>query len=168
MALLLFLVVLAVPLVEIYLMIQVGGAIGALPTIGLLLLSAVVGVVIVKREGLGIIRRLQTQMRVGDSPGNDLLDGVLIVLAGVLLVIPGFLSDAVALLLLVPPVRRFARSAVAHRVQARIATLVERQGMAFGAAGVYDTRVVEDLGDVTPPRWQDHPGRSAGRNELNP
>lgn len=152
------------PLVEIYLMIQVGGAIGALPTIGLLVLGAVLGVFIVKREGLGIVRRLQTQVRGGDDPGNDLLDGVLIVLAGALLVIPGFLSDAVALLLLVPPVRHFARSAVARRVQARMATLVESRGMTFGTPGVYDTRVVEDLGDVTPPQWQDQPSR----NELNP
>jgi UPF0716 protein FxsA len=112
---------LVVPFLELFVIIQVGRSIGPLNTIGLLVLVSVVGAWLVKREGLGVLRRAQRQMERGRVPGNELVDGVLILFAGALLLTPGFLSDCVGILLLFPPVRfalrGFARRRLAHRVQ---------------------------------------------------
>lgn len=112
---------LVVPFLELFVIIQVGRSIGPLNTIGLLVLVSVVGAWLVKREGLGVLRRAQLQMERGRVPGNELVDGVLILFAGALLLTPGFLSDGVGILLLLPPVRfalrGFARRRLAHRVQ---------------------------------------------------
>lgn len=118
---LLALLFLVVPFLELFVIIQVGRSIGPLNTIGLLVLVSVVGAWLVKREGLGVLRRAQLQMERGRVPGNELVDGVMILFAGALLLTPGFLSDCVGILLLFPPVRfalrGFARRRLAHRVQ---------------------------------------------------
>lgn len=112
---------LVVPFLELFVILQVGRTIGALNTIGLLILVSVVGAWLVKREGLGVLRRAQLQMQRGRVPGNELVDGVLILFAGALLLTPGFLSDAAGILLLLPPVRfalrAFARRRLAHRIR---------------------------------------------------
>jgi UPF0716 protein FxsA len=118
---LLGLLFLVVPFLELFVILQVGRSIGALNTIVLLILVSFVGAWLVKREGLGVLRRAQDQMQRGRVPGNELVDGVMILFAGALLLTPGFLSDLVGILLLLPPVRfavrRFARTRLAHRVQ---------------------------------------------------
>jgi UPF0716 protein FxsA len=115
------LVFLVVPFLELLVILQVGRTIGALNTIGVLVLVSVVGAWLVKREGLGVLRRAQAQVNRGSVPGNELVDGVFILFAGALLLTPGFLSDVVGILLLLPPVRfalrSFARRRLAHRVQ---------------------------------------------------
>ena len=108
---LLFLVFLVLPFVELYLIIQVGRAIGALNTIAVLVLVSVVGAWLVKREGLGVLRRAQDRLAAGALPGRELVDGVLILFAGALLVTPGFLTDVVGVALLLPPVRAALRGA---------------------------------------------------------
>lgn len=187
MALLVFLALLAAPVLEIYVIIQVGGAIGALPTIALLLLAMVVGVLVVKREGISLLRRAQEQLRAGVDPTPEVLDRLLIIAAGVLLVLPGFISGAVALLLFVPPFRHVIRNDLDRRWRRRAAAVASmtvggRPGSAGGYGGtrVYDARVVEDLGDVTPPQWRgaaqphaddgsDRDGPTdPGRSELTP
>ncbi len=180
MALLVFLALLAAPILEIFVIIEVGGRIGALPTIGLLVLSAVVGVIVVKREGLGLLRRAQEQLRTGEDPAPEVLDRLLVIVAGILLVLPGFISDAVAVLLLVPPLRHVIGNDLSRRLRRRVDAMVTVTGVGPAAAGgrgfgftrarVYDARVIEDLGDVTPPEWRDDDpgGSSPGRSELTP
>lgn len=110
MAPLLVFLFLVVPFAEIFVLIQVGQVLGAVPTVALLLVVSVVGARLVKREGLGVWRRLNERLHNGQVPGKELVDGVLILFAGALLLTPGFLTDAVGLLLLLPPVRAAVRT----------------------------------------------------------
>jgi UPF0716 protein FxsA len=117
---LLVLVFVVAPLVELAVIIRVGAEVGVLDTLGLLILLSVLGGWLVKREGISVLRRAQASLAAGRMPGDELLDGVLVLVAGALLLAPGFVSDAVGLLLLLPPVRVLVRRLVARRVRARI------------------------------------------------
>jgi UPF0716 protein FxsA len=101
----LLLVFVAFPLLEIALLIRSGETIGFWPTIGLLIGAAVLGVVVIRRQGLSMVGRTLNAVNEGRLPFEPLLDGYLVVAAGFLLIVPGFLSDAIGLLLLVPPLR---------------------------------------------------------------
>jgi UPF0716 protein FxsA len=118
---LLALLFLGVPIAELYFIIQVGQAVGVLNTLALLVLISVVGAWLAKREGLGVLRRIQRSIEAGRVPGTELVDGFLILLAGALMLTPGFLTDIVAILLLLPPVRaivrRQLRRAFARRIE---------------------------------------------------
>ncbi|MDQ4097673.1 MAG: FxsA family protein [Actinomycetota bacterium] len=106
---------LIVPIVELAVIIQVGQAIGVVPTIATLIGVSVVGSWLVKREGMGVWRRFRQQMEAGHVPGRELADGVMIMLAGALLLTPGFVTDVFGILLLLPPVRAAIRvSALRH------------------------------------------------------
>lgn len=118
---------LVVPFVEIYVLIQVGQAIGAPATILLLVGLSMAGAWLVKREGTAVFRRAQEQVRQGHVPGVPLVDGVLIVLAGLLLLTPGFVTDLFGLLLLVPPVRLAMRAGARRYLERRVTTVrIER------------------------------------------
>ena len=112
-----------VPFAEIYVLLQVGHAIGVANTLGLLLLVSVVGAWLAKREGLGVIRRMQRSIEAGRVPGAELVDGFLILLAAALMLTPGFLTDIVAIFLLLPPVRAVVRRELRRRVARRIEIL---------------------------------------------
>ncbi len=101
----LFLAFLLVPVIEIGLFIQVGGWIGLWPTLALVVLAAVLGTWLIRREGLLAMAQVQDRLRTMRDPSGPLAHGALILLAGALLMIPGFFSDACGLLLLIPPVR---------------------------------------------------------------
>jgi UPF0716 protein FxsA len=117
----LFLLFVGVPFAEIYVLLQVGHAIGALNTLGLLILISIVGAWLAKREGVGVLRRMQAAINAGRVPGTELIDGFLILLAAALMLTPGFLTDIVAILLLLPPVRagmrRTLRRVLARRIE---------------------------------------------------
>ena len=110
---------LVVPFVELFVIIQVGRAVGVVDTIAVLVLVSVVGAWLVKREGLSVLRRAQERVDRGAVPGRELVDGVLILFAGALLLTPGFVTDLVAILLLVPPVRAALRSGVVRQLRRR-------------------------------------------------
>ena len=94
------------PLIELYFLIQVGGEIGALPTIGLTILTAVIGTALVRHQGFGVLNRVRESMAHEEIPALEMLDGALILVAGLFLLLPGFLTDAVGFLLLIPPLRQ--------------------------------------------------------------
>jgi len=108
---------LLLPLVEIALFILVGRAIGLFPTLALVILAAIAGALLLRQQGLGVVERLRSNMNAGTIPGRTMFDTMLIGLAGLLLILPGFLSDAIALVLLVPAVRDRIFSALAGRVR---------------------------------------------------
>ena len=112
-----------VPFAEIYVLLQVGQAIGVVNTLGLLIVISVVGAWLAKREGLGVLRRMQRSIDAGRVPGTELVDGFLILLAGALMLTPGFLTDILAILLLLPPVRAVVRRELRRRVARRIEIL---------------------------------------------
>jgi UPF0716 protein FxsA len=124
-----FLVALAivVGIVEITVMIQIGQLIGVVNTIGLLLLVSLLGAWLVKRQGLGVLARIREQRMAGRLPAADVFDGALILVAGVLLVIPGFVTDALGLLLLIPPIRAVARRVVSRRVMREVEMVRSKQ-----------------------------------------
>lgn len=103
---LLLLILVGVPLVELYLLIQVGSIIGALPTIMLSVFTAVLGGLLMRQQGFATAIRVQMSLARGELPAVELLEGVVIFLAGAVLMFPGFLSDALGLLLLISPLRR--------------------------------------------------------------
>ena len=115
----LFVVFLIVPVIELALIIEVGQVIGAWNTIAALLIVSFAGAWLVKREGMGVARRFREQMALGAVPGRELADGLLILFAGALLLTPGFVTDLLALLLLLPPVRAVIRVAIMRQVAVR-------------------------------------------------
>lgn len=102
----LFMLFLVVPLVEIWLLITVGSAIGAGWTVFLVVLTAVIGAVLVRAQGLSTLARSQALLRQGELPAIELLEGAALLVAGALLLTPGFFTDAVGFALLVPWLRR--------------------------------------------------------------
>jgi UPF0716 protein FxsA len=124
-----FLVALAivVGVIEITVMIQVGQLIGVLNTIGLLILVSLIGAWLVKRQGLGVLARIRELRMAGRLPAAELFDGAVILVAGVLMVIPGFVTDALGLLLLIPPVRAVARRIVSRRVMREVEMVRSKQ-----------------------------------------
>jgi UPF0716 protein FxsA len=103
--LLFLLLFVATPLVELYFLIKVGSIIGALPTIGLSLLTAVIGGYLVRRQGLSVLMRVRDMLEQGEMPALELLDGALLLLCGFALLLPGFVTDTIGFLLLIPPLR---------------------------------------------------------------
>ncbi len=96
----------AIPLIELYLIIKVGGIIGAFWTVALVVLTAVIGVNLLRIQGFSTLQRAQLNMAQGQLPAMEMLEGVFLAIAGVLLLTPGFLTDAIGFLCLIPASRR--------------------------------------------------------------
>jgi len=109
-----------VPLAELYVILKVGDAIGALWTILLLAADSVLGSLLLRAQGRSVWRRFNETMAAGRVPHRELIDGVLIVFGGAFLITPGFLTDIVGLLLLLPPTRAVIRRLVARRLGRRV------------------------------------------------
>jgi len=107
---LLVILFIVVPIAELYVIIQVGEQIGVLPTLALLLADAVLGSLLLRHQGRGAWRRFNEALAARRFPGKEVADGLLIVVGGTLLLAPGFLTDIVGVLLLIPPTRAIARS----------------------------------------------------------
>ncbi len=107
---LLVLLFIVVPIAELYVIIQVGEAIGLWPTLALLLADALLGSFLLKHQGRGAWRRFNKALAQRSFPGREVVDGLLIVVGGTLLLAPGFLTDIVGLFLLIPPTRAISRS----------------------------------------------------------
>ncbi|WP_029408121.1 FxsA family protein [Thiomicrorhabdus sp. Milos-T2] len=103
----LFLLLFVVPLIELYFLIQVGNVIGALPTILLTIFTAVLGVFLIRSQGMATLQNAQLEMAAGKSPQGSMLEGVFIFFGGVFLFFPGLITDSIGLLFLVPLIRRF-------------------------------------------------------------
>jgi len=117
--LLLGLGLIALPFVELALLVKTGQTIGLWPTLALLLGAAVIGGAIMSRQGLTVARRTQEAVALGRPPVGPVLDGALMLLAGALLITPGFVTDAMALALLVPAIRRRVARATVRRLVER-------------------------------------------------
>lgn len=106
---LLLLLFIVVPLAELYVIIQVGQEIGALPTIGILVADSIVGSLLLRSQGRLAWRRFNEALRAGRVPAREVLDGALVIFGGAFLITPGFLTDVLGILLLLPPTRAVAR-----------------------------------------------------------
>ncbi|QKT03236.1 FxsA family protein [Ectothiorhodospiraceae bacterium 2226] len=102
----LFLLFLIVPLVEIYVLIQVGGIIGAWPTVFLVVFTALLGAVMLRYQGIATFLRVRAALMRGEAPAQAMLEGVVLLVGGTLLLTPGFVTDAIGFLCLLPVTRR--------------------------------------------------------------
>ncbi|MEZ5549259.1 MAG: FxsA family protein [Pseudomonadales bacterium] len=105
------------PIAEMYLLIEVGGYIGAWPTIGLVMLTAVIGVTLLRIQGLATLTRGLQRLEGGQLPAREVVEGLLLAVAGALLLTPGFVTDTVGFLLLVPGFRGTVAGLVLSKVQ---------------------------------------------------
>jgi UPF0716 protein FxsA len=126
----------ALPFAELALLIKTGQTIGWWPTLGLLAGAAVLGAAIIARQGLAVARRVQEAVTRGRPPVGPVLDGAFMLLAGTLLIAPGFITDAIALALLVAPIRRRVARAGVRRLLERGSFEIRAQGASTrGQAG---------------------------------
>ncbi|MGE0371542.1 MAG: FxsA family protein [Gammaproteobacteria bacterium] len=98
--------IIALPLLELYLLIKAGGLLGAIPTIALVVFSAVLGTLVLRWQGWIVLQRFRATLARGDIPARELLEGMIVLASGTLLLIPGFISDLCGLVCLIPAVRR--------------------------------------------------------------
>ena len=130
----LFLLFVVVPVVDLALLVAVGDRLGFWPTVGVVVLTALVGSWLARREGVAAWRRVQSRMATGGVPGPELVDGLVILVAGTLLLTPGFITDVVGLLGLFPPSRAVIRGVVRTRFEAAVQRGAVR--VAGGVGGV--------------------------------
>jgi UPF0716 protein FxsA len=159
----LFVVFVVAPLVELYVIVQVAHEIGVLETIAALIIISAIGAWLVKAAGLSVLVRIQKQLAAGRMPTNELVDGGILLFAGALMLAPGFLSDVLGILLVVPPTRAIVRRLVLRSYRAR---------MARGEVGRWSgnrvwSRVVVDVGAGDEDRAHRGPGRPGdSRGEI--
>lgn len=144
-----------VPLVEVALFIEVGGWLGLWPTIACVIATALIGSFVIRLQGLDIARRAKTRLDNGDLPVREAFDGLCLVAAGILLILPGFFTDAVGACLLLPPVRSLLYGRMEKRIQVVAA---QNRGSNGNPDGVIDVEYeVIETDDKTPP-----PGKGWG------
>jgi UPF0716 protein FxsA len=111
----------AVPIAELYVILQVGDTIGVVPTIALLVVDSLLGSMLLRSQGRTVWRRFNETMSAGRVPRRELLDGVAVIFGGAFLITPGFITDLIGLLLLLPPTRAVLLKLVVRRLGRRFA-----------------------------------------------
>jgi UPF0716 protein FxsA len=117
--LILFVLFIGLPILEIYVIIQVGEAIGFLPTIALLIFDSVVGAWLMRSQGRIVWRRFTAALEAGRPPAREVLDGALVIVGGALQLAPGFVTDAFGFFLVIPPTRAIVRRLLVRRLARR-------------------------------------------------
>ncbi|MEM7546765.1 MAG: FxsA family protein [Pseudomonadota bacterium] len=164
-----FAILVAVPVIEIALFIELGGAIGLWPTIGLIILTAILGAGLLRLQGFAAMSRLQTSLAEGGDPRGPMAHGVMILIAGLLMLTPGFFTDAIGFALLIPPVRVALIAWLGPRLAARVVTVgtAARHGQPHPGtnpqAGRDDETIEADYEDLT-----DGPKRPGGSGWSRP
>ena len=118
--LVLLVIFIVVPLAELYVIFAVGDAIGWLPTLAILAADSIIGSLLLKSQGRAVWRRFNETMAAGKVPHREVLDGVLVIFGGAFLITPGFLTDVIGLLLLIPPTRFFMRRLLVKALGGRV------------------------------------------------
>ncbi|HWL34560.1 MAG TPA: FxsA family protein [Frankiaceae bacterium] len=139
---LLLVLFIVVPIVELWAIIQVGSWLGVLPTIGLLLLSAILGTWLVKREGAKVWRAFRGAIEAGRVPAKETADGVLVVFGGALLLTPGFVTDIVGLVCVAPPTRALLRKTLLGLATSRVGVF---RWAGYGRAAASGTETVRKV-----------------------
>lgn len=124
-----------VPVAELALLIQIGTQVGVLPTLLLVLFTAVVGARLAQQQGLQVMQRFQRSMSVGELPTQAMMDGAFLLAAGAFLLTPGFITDLFGFLCLLPPARRRMQRWLAERLQGRIQVMTVHYGSMPGQGG---------------------------------
>jgi len=139
----LLLLFLLVPVIEIYLLIEVGSMIGAIYTILLVVLTAVVGAALLRWQGFTTFQRVREAMARGEVPAIEMMEGVVLLLCGALLLTPGFFTDAVGFLALIPAVRRHFILEVIKRQSVSMSGGFNQQNTYEGQGQKHESRTIE-------------------------
>ncbi|MEM9278414.1 MAG: FxsA family protein [Pseudomonadota bacterium] len=148
-----------IPILEIAVFILVGGQIGIIPTLGMILLTAILGSILLRVQGFGILSRIQQKTEVGELPGEDLVNGVMIMIAGVLLLTPGFVTDAIGFLLFFPPFRKFLWTSLASKV------VIRTQGSFHEAYREQNSQQQDNVVDLDPSEFSEKPNPDSPWNK---
>ncbi len=167
MPLLLFLAFLLFPVLEIAVFIDVGGVIGTWPTVGAIFLTAVVGVSLVRAQGLATLSRARSSLQRNEFPLEEAFDGLCLAAAGLLLLTPGFVTDSLGGGLLVPPVRNALRRFVMSRSTFQMPPQGGPSRKPGGPTIDGHYHVMDDNDDENSPDGQDAPRKDCG-NRLGP
>lgn len=124
-----------VPIAELWVIVSVAGVIGVPETILLVIVMALVGTWLMKRAGLGVLRRISERTSKGELPTDELVDGALILSAGALMLTPGFITDVVGILFLLPPTRAIFRPAIKRWAERKVQAKVSVFGASFTSGG---------------------------------
>jgi UPF0716 protein FxsA len=125
---LLLIIFIVVPIAELYVILQVGDAIGAVPTILLLIADSIIGSLLLRSQGRVVWRRFTEAVQAGRVPHREVLDGVLVIFGGAFLITPGFITDIVGVIFLLPPTRAVARRLIMRGVGRRFSIFVAGGG----------------------------------------
>ncbi len=109
-----------IPALELFLLIRVGGHLGVVATVGLIILTGMIGWILVKSQGISTLRRIQAETAAGRLPALEMVSGLCLLAAGLLLITPGFLTDTVGFLILVPPLRRALARGIMNRFRVKV------------------------------------------------
>ncbi|ELR67103.1 FxsA protein [Photobacterium marinum] len=123
----LLLLFIVVPIIEIALFVQLGGFLGLWPTIALVLVTAIVGASLVRSQGIATLMSVQSRLQQGELPAQQIVEGVMLAVAGVLLLTPGFMTDALGMMVLLPAPRAMLAKQLMSRVK------VQNMGSGFSA-----------------------------------
>lgn len=157
----LFLLFLLVPIVELMLLLRVGEALGPLPTFALIVVTALTGSWLARREGASAFRAVKRKMASGAMPNDELTDGLIILVAGVLLLTPGVLTDLVGILGLLPPSRALMRKQIQKRLKEAMHAGSVRFSVFPGSRGGVDSS------PPPPGRHRDPPPRMSSVPDQN-
>ena len=108
------------PIIELALLFELHGLVGFLPTVMLVLLTGIAGATLVRRQGLAILLQIQREMAIGNVPAPQMIDGVMVLLAGTLLVTPGLITDVAGFLLLIPFTREQIRIWLKKKIEEKV------------------------------------------------
>ncbi len=120
-----------VPIVEMVILIEVGGIIGALPTVGLVVLTATIGIWLLRLEGMATLARVQGKLERGEIPETELLEGIMLLVGGALLLTPGFVTDAIGFSCILPGLRRPIARWIMRRGMLSAITVINSRTGAF-------------------------------------
>jgi UPF0716 protein FxsA len=134
----------ALPILELYVIIQVGGAIGVWPTIALLIADSILGTILFRSQGRAAWARFNLALAEGRVPGREVFDGAMVILGGALLITPGFVTDIFGLICLIPPTRALLRRLLAGLAKRRVT-------VAWGPMGAWEPRRPGSNGRGDPP-----------------
>jgi len=157
----LFLLLTVVPLTELAILLRIGAWLGWMPTLGLVVVTGLLGAVLARREGLRTISRIQQELERGSMPTSAMADGVLILIAGVALITPGILTDACGFALLIPPVRGWVKKKLADVWRDRI--VIHTSG--FGEKSASGDKFI-DVAAMSTPSGEDLRERDAGDDSM--
>lgn len=160
----------AVPIIEIGLFIKVGGYFGFWPTIGIVILTAIIGTTLLRQQGLATLKSAQASLEQNGFPLKEVFDGLCLLLAGALLLTPGFFTDTIGLMMFVPPLRALLAQRAAHYMAEHGHIKVHGEGLSGENRGWQQDETVIDVefSDITPDDEEAEGGASKSNDKRLP